>query len=590
MEAHLSSGAVAAISEGRATAAGAQLVLQVFCVSRLQWPAVERFSVCLSDGTHLIMGTLPKSVNHLARDGRRGAVLRLLEFALRAVGSDRVIEIEQLKVLQTDCLMVGNPKQYRSVHLEDKHDRSCVESVTKFTKMDSGAYSAGQGLKAYLTRGMVAMLQQPVVQVVGVSPMRSELEKFEMYHLILSDGVHTQHATLAVHLNHLVKNSNLRKGTIVRLLEFMCNIIQSPSMIIVIQLEVLEKESELIGSPKAYQLRCEKPSERAETYATQAAGYANPNSGPYPSGQGLKWHLTQGAVAAMLEGEMAVEQRPVMQVVDIQGMRHEGLSFYSLVLSDGVHQVKTDLFPHLSHLVTDNYLRRGAIVRLLKFMCDTFISDILNQYQNCRFTVAVELEVLETESKLIGSPLFYQLRNKKKGLDSNHAAYALVNDPAHSAGGSHPNGQGIKGHLTRGAVVAMLEGKMTAEQQPVMQFVAVIPFRNEKYRHILLSDGVYKMSALLWSNLHLVDDNCIRSGTIVRILKFELHTLKNHKIIIVKELEVLQMECELIGRPMLYQLVNKQKDLVADHAAYVPAGNALQSNGDSHPRYKATPG
>ncbi|KAL6647495.1 hypothetical protein ACP70R_014932 [Stipagrostis hirtigluma subsp. patula] len=416
MEAHLSRGAVAAISEGGATAAGAQLVLQVFRMTRLQWPAPERYSVGLSDGAHFIIGILPKSVNHLARCGhiRSGTVVRLLDFALRAICFDRVIEVKQLEVLQTDCVMIGNPKEYQSPHLEDKPAPSYAELVNKFTELNSEAYSAAQGLKANLTRGMVAMLQQPVVQVVSVSPMTSELKKFEMYHLILSDGVHTQDATLESHLNYLVKDPHLRKGTIVRLLEFMYNTIQSPSMIIVIQLEVLQKESELIGSPKGH--------------FTTVADYANPYSGQYSSGQGLKRPLTQGAVAAMLEGEMGVEQRPVMQVVDVSVMTHNGFSFYRLVLSDGIHKVNANLFPHLSHLVEENCLRKGTIVCLLKFMCDR----VLDQNQSC-----MELEVLETECELIGSPTFYQLRNKKK-QDSNHAACVLVNDPERSTGGSHP--------------------------------------------------------------------------------------------------------------------------------------------------------
>jgi hypothetical protein len=49
-------------------------------------------------------------------------------------------------------------------------------------------------LEEHLTREVVEMLQHPKMQVVGVSPMRSELKNFERYYLILSDGVHTQNA------------------------------------------------------------------------------------------------------------------------------------------------------------------------------------------------------------------------------------------------------------------------------------------------------------------------------------------------------------------------------------------------------------
>lgn len=44
---------------------------------------------------------------------------------------------------------------------------------------------------------------------------------------------------------------------------------------------------------------------------------------------------------------------------------------------------------------------------------------------------------------------------------------------AQQMNGPCPSGQGFKGHLTWGAVVAILEGQMIAEQQPVMQVVDV---------------------------------------------------------------------------------------------------------------------
>ncbi|TKW10622.1 hypothetical protein SEVIR_6G177700v4 [Setaria viridis] len=158
------------------------------------------------------------------------------------------------------------------------------------------------------------------MQVVSV--MRSGLGKLEKFHLVLSDGVHTQNATLASHLNWLVNNSHLQMGTIVCLLEFICNTLQSPGMVSVVQLEVLQAECELIGSPKAYelcsvgkpygvQIKCGEP------YHGSLPNYAQPDNASYSSGQDLKWHLTQGAVVAMLVGKMAVEQQPVMQVVDV---------------------------------------------------------------------------------------------------------------------------------------------------------------------------------------------------------------------------------------------------------------------------------
>ncbi|RCV31376.1 hypothetical protein SETIT_6G171900v2 [Setaria italica] len=152
-----------------------------------------------------------------------------------------------------------------------------------------------------------------------IRAMISEKGKLEEIHLVLSDGVHSQNATLASHLNHLVTNNHLRMGTVVRLLEFMCNTIQSTS---VVRLEVLQTDYELIGSPKTseqgsigkpygLQIKCGEPNRGS------VPNYAQPDNASYSSGQGLKWLLTRGAVVVMLEGTMAMEQQPVMQVVDV---------------------------------------------------------------------------------------------------------------------------------------------------------------------------------------------------------------------------------------------------------------------------------
>ncbi|KAL6859130.1 hypothetical protein ACP4OV_018132 [Aristida adscensionis] len=164
-------GAVAAIWEdpaaAAAAAAGLQPVLQVIDVAELGPPESTR--VVLSDGAHLIRGGLepPITMSSAFRAGRisRGAVVRVLEFTCLAVGSERTIIVRKLEVLQTDCLMVGNPTRYPFISLEEVD----AESVASSMELNYGAFSAVQGLKGNLTRGMLALLQQPVMQVVGVS-------------------------------------------------------------------------------------------------------------------------------------------------------------------------------------------------------------------------------------------------------------------------------------------------------------------------------------------------------------------------------------------------------------------------------------
>ena len=127
----------------------------------------------------------------------------------------RLIIPKELEVLQTEWVTIGNPKLYQPTHWEGRHEElnpqlAPSSESSSSSNLNSGAYSAGQGLKQLLTRGVVEMFQQPVMQVVSV--MRSGQGRFEKFHLVLSDGVHTQNATLASHLNRLVKNSHRTSG------------------------------------------------------------------------------------------------------------------------------------------------------------------------------------------------------------------------------------------------------------------------------------------------------------------------------------------------------------------------------------------
>ncbi|CAO2163126.1 unnamed protein product [Urochloa humidicola] len=159
-------------------------------------------------------------------------------------------------------------------------------------------------------------------------------------------------------------------GSVVHLLDFMCNnTIQSPSMVSVVQLEVLQIECELIGSPKAFH--------------GSLPNYAQPDNASSSSGKDLKWLLTQGAVVAMLEGKMAVEQKPVMQVVDVSRVCKNEFSMYCVLLSDGVYQEHALLFPDMDPLVEGNCLRNGSIVSIILSNCDTRMKYRLQKVSGC---------------------------------------------------------------------------------------------------------------------------------------------------------------------------------------------------------------
>ena len=60
-----------------------------------------------------------------------------------------------------------------------------------------------------------------------VKQIANPQQQMERYRLVLSDGTTWVQAMLATQLNELVKNNEIKKGTIVRLSEFICNVVQS---------------------------------------------------------------------------------------------------------------------------------------------------------------------------------------------------------------------------------------------------------------------------------------------------------------------------------------------------------------------------
>ncbi|KAL6619658.1 hypothetical protein ACP70R_034797 [Stipagrostis hirtigluma subsp. patula] len=115
-----------------------------------------------------------------------------------------------------------------------------------------------------LSRGAVAAMSEhgekaaglrPVLQVADVprlvgSPGRSVAT---LYRLVLSDGVHLLQGILASVRNHLVADGTLRRGTVLRILQYICSTLQHRRIFMFIQFEVLEIDCALIGSPKLYE-------------------------------------------------------------------------------------------------------------------------------------------------------------------------------------------------------------------------------------------------------------------------------------------------------------------------------------------------
>ncbi|CAN6345001.1 unnamed protein product [Urochloa humidicola] len=155
----------------------------------------------------------------------------------------------------------------------------------------------GGGLEFDLSRGAVPALWscslgssrwRPVLQVADArhvpdgSGLRPAPE--QRYSIDLSDGVHLQPGTLAASLNHLVRDGNLRRGTVVRLLNFVCDYYHRT--ITVIQLQILQTECALIGSLKLY-----KPTRKSGGFTTSMRYSLKPDE-PYFRGP----HIHQSCI------------------------------------------------------------------------------------------------------------------------------------------------------------------------------------------------------------------------------------------------------------------------------------------------------
>ncbi|KAH7834500.1 hypothetical protein Vadar_016684 [Vaccinium darrowii] len=115
-----------------------------------------------------------------------------------------------------------------------------------------------------LTEGAIAMLSsgdaqvadlKPVVQVVDLRLVntQNQNQQNERYRVLLSDGVHLQQGMLATQKNELVHTQALQKGSIVQLSQFVCNLIQGRTIIIVIDLNVILDKCDIIGEPKHFE-------------------------------------------------------------------------------------------------------------------------------------------------------------------------------------------------------------------------------------------------------------------------------------------------------------------------------------------------
>ncbi|KAL5572397.1 hypothetical protein UlMin_021994 [Ulmus minor] len=89
---------------------------------------------------------------------------------------------------------------------------------------------------------------KPLVQITDIKLIGTSQER---YRFLLSDAVSDHQAMLATQLNDRVKTGQVKKGSVIQLIEYICSPIQNRKFIIVLSMETIILDCDIIGNPKS---------------------------------------------------------------------------------------------------------------------------------------------------------------------------------------------------------------------------------------------------------------------------------------------------------------------------------------------------
>ncbi|XP_027329707.1 replication protein A 70 kDa DNA-binding subunit A-like [Abrus precatorius] len=95
------------------------------------------------------------------------------------------------------------------------------------------------------------MNSKPLLQVLDIKLIRNSMQQ-ERYRILLSDAVSSQQAMLATQLNDRVRTGQVKKGSVVQLIDYICSPIQNRKIVVVLNLETIIPDCEIIGNPKSF--------------------------------------------------------------------------------------------------------------------------------------------------------------------------------------------------------------------------------------------------------------------------------------------------------------------------------------------------
>ncbi|OIV97365.1 hypothetical protein TanjilG_07117 [Lupinus angustifolius] len=105
---------------------------------------------------------------------------------------------------------------------------------------------------------------KPLVQVMDITLIsnRNNNSQQQRYRLLISDAVSTHHAMLATQLNDRILTAQVKKGSVLQLLEYICTPLHNRKIIVVLNMETIIPDCEIIGNPKSF-VESDLPTQRA---------------------------------------------------------------------------------------------------------------------------------------------------------------------------------------------------------------------------------------------------------------------------------------------------------------------------------------
>ncbi|GER56932.1 replication protein A 70 kDa DNA-binding subunit A [Striga asiatica] len=90
---------------------------------------------------------------------------------------------------------------------------------------------------------------KPLVQVLDIKLISATQER---YRLIISDSLVAHQAMLATQLNDRVKSGQVRKGSVIQLIDYICSTVQNRKIIVVLNMETIIPDCDPIGNPTGF--------------------------------------------------------------------------------------------------------------------------------------------------------------------------------------------------------------------------------------------------------------------------------------------------------------------------------------------------